>query len=105
MHPEGWKPFHETLRSPLNLTLLAVAVALTVDYATGLHAMRSLIELQLQVMGHPKGAESMKLITVFGTFTRAETWTVFVTRGIAGICYVFPVFSMFLGVIRSIRGI
>jgi hypothetical protein len=105
MHPEGWKPFHETLRSPLNLTLLAIAVAVTVDYASGLHVMRALVELKLQLLGHHKGAESIRLITVFGTFTSVQSWTVFVSKGLAGVCYVVPAFSMMLGVIRSIRGI
>lgn len=104
MHPEGWKPFTDTLKSPYNLVLLTMATVLLVDYFLGCPLMSQVVRVQLQFQKLDPEAQHIRLYTLFGTFTRVDTWTRFLERFLIIVLYVFPGLSLLRGLYAALSG-
>jgi hypothetical protein len=104
MHPEGWKPLVDRLKSPFNIVLMVLAIVLVVDYLVGSPLMSRLVSLQLRLMGVDPTAKAMRLFTIFGTFTRVDVWTRFLERALIVILLVVPGLSYLGGFVTAVRG-
>ncbi len=104
MHPEGFKPFRDSLTSVFTIAWLVVGFALVVDLFTGSNGVAWLVGLQLKAVGHDPAVESMRMMTVFGTFTSVTKWTTFVQRFLLVVSFAFAGFPLLRGLWVSISG-
>jgi hypothetical protein len=80
MHPEGIKPFTDSLKNPFTIIWLALGCILVVDLFTGNHLIGWAVGQQVRMMGHNPAVDTMRMMTVFGTFTSVAVWTAFVQK-------------------------
>ena len=104
MHPEGWKQFTDTLKSPYNLIMMGLAVFLLVDYVLGSPVMAQLVQVQLRIQKINPASEQMKIFTIFGTFSRVDTWTRFIERVLMVIFFVLGGLAPLRGFYSSLSG-
>jgi len=97
-------PLVRKLRNPVNIVLMVIAIALVVDYVLGGPVMTKLVGLQLRAMGVDPATKTMRLFTIFGTFTRVDVWTRFLERALMVIFFAVPGLSYLGGLITSVRG-
>lgn len=104
MHPEGWKPFVDTLKSPGNLVMAGLAILVLVDLLLGNPVLGKLVVLQLKAFGQPPTGDTIALKTVFGTFTSVSGWAGFVAKFLIGFLLLFPVLSWLRGLYAAVSG-
>jgi len=104
MHPQGFKPFTDTLKQPGNLILLGIAALLVIDYFIGSPLMTQVTLIQLRIQKIDPDSQHMKIITMFGTFTRVDTWTMFIERVLIAVFAAIPGMSILWGLFSSITG-
>jgi hypothetical protein len=104
MHPEGMKPFVDSLRNPWNVVMALLAVVVAVDMMSGLRLVHVLVAMQLKLMGHDPSQQTMRLVTLFGTFTRVDDWTRFLGWALLVFLGGIPLVSVLLGLKVSLSG-
>lgn len=104
MHPQGFKPLFDTLKTPSNMVFIALAVLLAVDYVIGSPLMTQVVLIQLRIQKIDPASDHIKIFTIFGTFTDMNTWRSLIERVLIGIFAVIPGLSILRALYSSISG-
>ncbi len=104
MHPQGWKPLVDRLKSPGNIALLVIGALLVTDLLLGSPVMSKAVRLQLRLMHMEPSGDSARILTIFGTFRSVSAWTVFVERVLITFFFVMPGLSYLRGLYAAVSG-
>jgi len=104
MHPQGFQPFIETLKSKMNIVLLLLAAVFVADLFIGQPVVMRIIDLHFKIMHIDPTRQQFVLLTIFGTFHSVDAWALFMGRALAIIFIAIPGLSLFWGMVSSFTG-
>jgi heme/copper-type cytochrome/quinol oxidase subunit 4 len=102
MHPQGFKPFFDTLKSPWNIIFLVLGGAVLADFLLGSQYMMKVVEVQLHLQKLDIGSPNLRIMTLFGVFTKAIAWARFVGTVLFVVLLAIPLWSILGGLYGSI---